>query len=71
MFSVWSVPRLHKEGSGVKSELAGEQSVSQLEGCCGSVVVSCCCEKLVTETGDSSGTRRKGRPSLEGLISND
>jgi hypothetical protein len=22
--------------------------------------VSCCCEKLVAETGDSSGTQRKG-----------
>ncbi|PNF20005.1 hypothetical protein B7P43_G08649, partial [Cryptotermes secundus] len=26
----------------------------------GSVVVSCCCEKLVAQAGDSSGTQRKG-----------
>jgi hypothetical protein len=25
----------------------------------GSAAVSCCCEKLVAETGDSSGTERK------------
>jgi hypothetical protein len=34
--------------------------VSKLEDCCGSFVASCCCEKLVAEAGDSSGTQRKG-----------
>jgi hypothetical protein len=33
--------------------------VSELEVCWGSVVVSCCCEKLVLEAGDSSGTLRE------------
>jgi hypothetical protein len=33
--------------------------VSELEGCY-VVVVSGCCEKLVAEAGDSSGTQRKG-----------
>jgi hypothetical protein len=28
--------------------------------CLGSVVMSCCCEKLVAEDGDSSETQRKG-----------
>jgi hypothetical protein len=31
-----------------------------LEGCWGSVVVSCCCWKLVAEAGGSWGTERKG-----------
>jgi squalene cyclase len=33
--------------------------VSELEVCCGSVVVSCRCEKLVGEAGDSSGNVRR------------
>jgi hypothetical protein len=32
----------------------------ELEDCCGSVFVSCCCEQLVAEVRDSSGTQRKG-----------
>jgi hypothetical protein len=36
------------------------QSVSQSDDCCGSIVVSCCCEELVAEVGDRSGTQRKG-----------
>jgi hypothetical protein len=27
---------------------------------CGSVIVSCCCEKLIAEAGDRSGTQKKG-----------
>jgi hypothetical protein len=34
-------------------------SCSQFENCWGSVVVSCCCDKLVAEAGDCSGTQRK------------
>jgi hypothetical protein len=30
------------------------------EDCCGSVLVSCCCKKLVAEAGDSSVAQRKG-----------
>jgi hypothetical protein len=30
--------------------------VSELEDCWGSVVVNCCCEKLVAEAEDRSGT---------------
>jgi hypothetical protein len=33
--------------------------VSWLENSCGSVVVNCCCEKVVADVGDSSGTHRK------------
>jgi hypothetical protein len=33
---------------------------SQSKNCWGSVIVSCCCEKLVVGTRDSSGTQRKG-----------
>jgi hypothetical protein len=32
----------------------------QLQNRWGSVVVSCCCGKLAAESGDSSGTQRKG-----------
>jgi hypothetical protein len=46
-------------------ELVGEW-VSELVNRWGLVAVSCCCEKLVAEVGDSSGTQRKGeRPPLE------
>jgi hypothetical protein len=41
--------------SGVSGELVGE-----IEDCCGSVVVSCCSEKLAAEAGYNSGTQRKG-----------
>jgi hypothetical protein len=34
--------------------------VGELDNRWGSVVVSCCCQKLLTETGESSGTQRKG-----------
>jgi hypothetical protein len=34
--------------------------VSELEDCWGTVVVNCCCYKLVAEAGDSSGTQSKG-----------
>jgi hypothetical protein len=48
---------LVSQWSGV-SRFVSDQ-VSELEDCWGSVVVSCCCEKLVDEAGDSSGTQRK------------
>jgi hypothetical protein len=41
------------------SKLVGE-IVSYLEDCCSSVIVSSCCEELVTEADDSLGTQRKG-----------
>jgi hypothetical protein len=34
--------------------------VSELEDCWSTVVVNCCCEKLVAEAMDISGTQRKG-----------
>jgi hypothetical protein len=34
-------------------------AVSELEDCWGSVVVSCCLQKLVPEAGDGPGTKRK------------
>jgi hypothetical protein len=52
VFSVRSVPRCYKQDKLVRSQfvcwLVGE-SASELENRCGSVVVSCCCEKLVAE----------------------
>jgi hypothetical protein len=57
MFSTRSVPKCYKQdklGAG-ESQLGGD-----LDSRWGSVVVSCCCEKLVDEAGDSSGTHRKG-----------
>jgi hypothetical protein len=40
--------------------------VSELENRWGSAAVSCCCEKLVAEASDSSGTQTKGEcPPLE------
>jgi hypothetical protein len=42
------------------SQLVGEL-VSERDNCWGSVVVSCRCEKLVAEAGDSSETQRKGK----------
>jgi hypothetical protein len=54
VLSVQSVPRCYKQ-----DQLVGEL-VSQLDNCWGSAVVSSCCEKLVAEAKDSSGTQRKG-----------
>jgi hypothetical protein len=42
------------------SEVVKSYLMSELEDCCGSVVVNCYCEKLVAEAGDSSGTQKKG-----------
>jgi hypothetical protein len=40
--------------------------MSELDDCWGSVILSFCCEKLVAETGNSSGTYKRGeRPLLE------
>jgi hypothetical protein len=58
VLSVRSVPGCYK-----KDELIGEL-VSYIKDCCSSVVVSCCCEKLLSETRDSSGTQRKGNVQL-------
>jgi hypothetical protein len=33
--------------------------VGELEDCCRSVAVSCCCEKLAAEAGVSSGSQRE------------
>jgi hypothetical protein len=41
--------------------LVGESvSVSELDNRFGSVVVNCCCKKLVAEAGANSGTQKKG-----------
>jgi hypothetical protein len=52
------------EWSGVEwSELVGwlvGWLVGELEGCCGSVLLSCRCLELVAEAWDNSGTQRKG-----------
>jgi hypothetical protein len=53
VFSVRFVARCYEQDKLVSG-------VSELDTCWGSVVVSCCCEKLVAEAGDSSGTQRKG-----------
>jgi hypothetical protein len=42
----------------------------QLEKFWGSDIVRCCCEKLMAEAGDISGTQRKGRPPLKPLPGN-
>jgi hypothetical protein len=43
--------------------------MSESENSCGSVVVSCYCEKLIAEVGDSSGTEEKWEhPPLEAVI---
>jgi hypothetical protein len=52
-FSTRSVPRFYNQ-----DQLA--VAVSELEDCCGSLVVICCCEKLVAEARDRSGTQSKG-----------
>jgi hypothetical protein len=63
MFSVQSTLRYYKQGQlAVQSVIEGlVESVSELvRKLLSSIVVSCCCEKVVTEVGDSSGTQRKG-----------
>jgi hypothetical protein len=49
VFSVRAVPRSYKHGQSVRS-------VKPLEF---PIIMSCSCEKLVVEFGDSSGTQRK------------
>jgi hypothetical protein len=44
----------------ISEELVGDL-VSQLEICCCSVVVRCCCEKLVADVGDNLGNQRMGK----------
>jgi hypothetical protein len=42
--------------------------VSELDDCCGSVVVSCCCEKLVAEARGQFGNPEEGeRSALEAV----
>jgi hypothetical protein len=49
------------------SKLGGES-----ENCCGSVVASCCCEKLVDEARGQFGNPEEGeRPPLKPLPGND
>jgi hypothetical protein len=36
----------------------------QLENCCGAVVMSCCCENLVAEAENRSGTQSKRKVNL-------
>jgi hypothetical protein len=38
------------------SEVLVGELVSELEDCCGSVVVSCCCEKLVAQAWGQFGS---------------
>jgi hypothetical protein len=52
---MWSVPRCYKQG-----QFAVGVGWCELDNLWVSAVVSCCCEKLVAEAGDSSGTQRKG-----------
>lgn len=59
----------HEERSGVmcavRTEVLQAGQISEESVClcvseyCGSIVVGCCCEDLVAEAGDSSGTHRK------------
>jgi hypothetical protein len=56
VFSVRSMSRCYKRD---KLGAAVSQSVSELENCWGSVVVSYCCEKLVAETRTVRKHRRK------------
>jgi hypothetical protein len=55
LWSHFKVPTCYKQDKWGVSEL-----VTELEDCWGSVVVSCCCEKLLSEVWDSLGTQRKG-----------
>jgi hypothetical protein len=64
VFSVGSVPICYKQD---KLSVA----VSELENCCGSVLVSCCCEKPVAITLGPFGNPEEGeRPLLKPLTSN-
>jgi hypothetical protein len=40
------------------------ECVSELEDCWGSVLVSCCCEKLVTEPGTIREPRERGASAV-------
>jgi hypothetical protein len=64
--SVRSVPRCYKQDKLVEriSESVGEL-VSEIEGCCSPVVVSCCCQNLVAEAGDSWEPRGRGMSVVE------
>jgi hypothetical protein len=55
VISVRSVLRCYKQTVSDASSVESN-GASWLEDRWGSVLVSCCCEKLVAETGDSSGT---------------
>jgi hypothetical protein len=47
-------------------ELVNGEWVTELDDCCGSVVVSCCCEKLVAEAGGQLRNQEgRERPPLE------
>jgi hypothetical protein len=66
--SVGSVPRCYKREkleaavsqSAKLSEVKSIWLVSQMKNRFGSAVESCCCEKLLVEAGDSSGTHSRG-----------
>jgi hypothetical protein len=48
--------------------VSGVELVGELEDCCGSVLVRCCCQKLVTETWQQFGKLEEGeRPLLEAV----
>jgi hypothetical protein len=53
-------PRREKTATMEKIFYAVRAEQLQSENFWGSVVVSCCREKLVADAGDSSGTQRKG-----------
>jgi hypothetical protein len=59
VFSMRSVPRFYKQDKLVRSQSVGEL-VNEVHNRWGSILVSCCCEKLVAKAGDSLGTQRKG-----------
>jgi hypothetical protein len=55
-----SVQRCYKQDSeSMECQLVGEWA-SELDNRCGSVVVSCCCEKLVTEARGQLGNPEEG-----------
>jgi hypothetical protein len=53
------VQSCYKQDSTVCEDIVGEL-VSESDNSWGSVIVSCCCEKLVAEAGDCLETQRKG-----------
>jgi hypothetical protein len=59
VFSALFVPSCYTQDMLHFSESAGDL-VNQLDNRWGSVVMNRCCEKLVAEVGNSSGTQRKG-----------